>query len=739
MQTNPIQRYMVRALFYEWQRRLTVFFVCILLYQYAVWFSEYWLDTTEKMIKYAFVGIFIMELIPRLHWTIRRLGQCAAIVGAHFYFLDYEPVWNGIRPIGALIPALWANMVQITPFIWFSLGLWLVYLVALWWVKAKLRIFLLIVGSVIIFGVVDSFSLHIFWDQVAFIIFSGLGLLIVHHFEHFRNHNPSSWEYFKEYPAMIATPIVLLIVVVMTAGVLAPNITPVITDPYTAWKSMKGEPVFTGGKGVVNVAGSAAKNASSGYSRDDAELGGGFDFDFTPVMEVDTTHSSYWRGETKSVYTGKGWERSESERNTPFDTVVSGADLPKDSKYDISQLQAEEVKATFTILKESYPVMFGAYSVQQVELPEWGENGTIIPVRWVPGHEELWWEKMGKEDPKQYSIVSRMPVIDVERMRASTEEPGSTKEFENYLQLPDSLPARVKQLALDLTQAEGNSYDKVKKIESYLRDNFPYNNKPDLSRARSEDFVDSFLFEVKEGYCDYYSTAMVVLTRSAGIPARWVKGYTAGDPPVRDEFGFIPQELLDLEGPGIYKVRNADAHSWVEVYFPGWGWIPFEPTAGFSLPTIESQAEASADFVAADEVDASDASFDFAVLRRWVPAAAAFVLLGFAAWYAIRRSRGMASFIRGLARMEEGIGLNRKVLVDFEKFLRYCRRKGFVRQEHETARETIRRWTLQNRWLEKDLYVLLALFEKAKYSRSDITDADLETSAKTIRRLREEM
>ncbi|UUZ86752.1 hypothetical protein LJK88_19075 [Paenibacillus sp. P26] len=117
-----------------------------------------------------------------------------------------------------------------------------------------------------------------------------------------------------EYPASIAAPIIALISLTVFVGSIMPEIRPLVTDPYTAWRMYRGEPMnFTTGKGL-EVSPTEAADSSSGYSRSDSSLGGGFQFDYTPVMTVDTTHRGYWRGETRSLYTGKGWEESESER-----------------------------------------------------------------------------------------------------------------------------------------------------------------------------------------------------------------------------------------------------------------------------------------------------------------------------------------------------------------------------------------------------------------------------------------
>jgi transglutaminase-like putative cysteine protease len=123
---------------------------------------------------------------------------------------------------------------------------------------------------------------------------------------------------------------------------------------------------------------------------------------------------------------------------------------------------------------------------------------------------------------------------------------------------------RIHQLALKVTSAAGaiTPYDKAKAIESYLRDNYKYNL--DVKTPVGQDPLDYFLFVSKQGYCEFFASAMGDMLRSLGIPTRLVNGF----------------------GPGTYDtttnawiVRGEDAHTWVETYFPGFGWIPFEPTA----------------------------------------------------------------------------------------------------------------------------------------------------------------
>ena len=135
--------------------------------------------------------------------------------------------------------------------------------------------------------------------------------------------------------------------------------------------------------------------------------------------------------------------------------------------------------------------------------------------------------------------------------------------YAKYLELPSTLPTRVTNLAYSITSSATNNYDKVKMIETYLATNMKYTLTPPQN-PKSQDFVDYFLFDSKQGYCTYYATAMAVLVRSLGIPARYVEGYLMPDQ--KDA------------ASGLYVVTNERAHAWVEVYFEGVGWVQFEPT-----------------------------------------------------------------------------------------------------------------------------------------------------------------
>lgn len=148
-----------------------------------------------------------------------------------------------------------------------------------------------------------------------------------------------------------------------------------------------------------------------------------------------------------------------------------------------------------------------------------------------------------------------------ELRQASTNLPDWV--VQRYLQLPNTISARTSDLALDVTADAQTTYDKAKAVETYLRQNIVYDTTVQAP-PDDEDVVDYLLFEDPRGYCEHYASAMTVMLRSLGIPARIVSGYAPGD--------FDPER-------GGYLYLQSNAHAWVEVFFPGYGWIPFEPTA----------------------------------------------------------------------------------------------------------------------------------------------------------------
>ncbi len=258
-----------------------------------------------------------------------------------------------------------------------------------------------------------------------------------------------------------------------------------------------------------------------------------------PMTEVPR---HYWRSMTYDWYFGRGWATS----NTALVDHAAGETLT-----DVQGDYLQPLRQTVRLVGDQAG---GIVFVDGVLVSV--DQDFSAALRWGD-------EVYGATTPaRSYTADSLINVASVEQLRAASPDYPETI-LERYLELPADEPERVIALARSLTATEPTEYDRAVAIEQYLRQ-FPYTlDVP--TPGPSDDIADYFLFNLQEGYCDYYATAMVVLARAAGLPSRLVVGYVNGryDPAV-----------------ARYIVTAADAHAWPEIYFPGYGWIQFEPTGG---------------------------------------------------------------------------------------------------------------------------------------------------------------
>jgi hypothetical protein len=173
--------------------------------------------------------------------------------------------------------------------------------------------------------------------------------------------------------------------------------------------------------------------------------------------------------------------------------------------------------------------------------------------------------------PIAYDVVSEAGLPSARDLeRSSTQYPEQIRLV--YLRLPHTMDPRVGELAATITSSTDNNYDRANAIQSYLRGNFKYTlDPPEIEPA---DPVGSFLFRSKSGYCEYFAAAMAVMLRTLNVPSRLVNGFQTGS------YNRIGKDFV---------VRARDAHSWVEVYFTGYGWIPFDPTPADPHPVLPGE------------------------------------------------------------------------------------------------------------------------------------------------------
>lgn len=291
-----------------------------------------------------------------------------------------------------------------------------------------------------------------------------------------------------------------------------------------------------------------------------------------PVMDVKVAGiGRYWRATVYDEYNGVGW------RNTQRDN----ADFGPEAVVALPAYAARvPVTQTYTIYRDNTTVLYAMNSVMSLDRPARvvtnelssaqisGSNPPQWPNNGGPFIEEITYLRTDAalDQGQSYQVISTVSEATVGQLQAA----GSAYPVwisERYLQLPP-LTERTQALAQEITAPFDNPYDKAQAIERYLRNNIQYNERI-IAPPPGVDKIDYVLFELKEAYCDYYASAMVTMLRSVGIPARMAAGFARGT----------------FDGDkDAFHVINADAHSWVEVYFPTYGWIEFEPTA--AQPTI---------------------------------------------------------------------------------------------------------------------------------------------------------
>jgi len=307
----------------------------------------------------------------------------------------------------------------------------------------------------------------------------------------------------------------------------------------------------------------------------------------------------YWRGRTYDTFQNGRWI-SKGNLTSTFDP---GAELPPIPALQGRISESFEIFGTFymgTLLTPAQPLWVShAGKIEYTRYPD--DSVDIVSFQAEPP----------ARPGQAYAIQSSLSSPTAEQMRTSSlDYPEWIRT--RYLQLPESITPRTRQLATRITAGSDNPYDKAMAITNYLRNNIDYVEQLENTPPSDQDIIDWFLFDNKKGFCNYYSTAEIILLRAIGIPSRWAVGYAQGEPS-KDSAAVIDSERT------TYLVRQRDAHSWPEVYFQGLGWIEFEPTV--SQPEIErpisNQANISQEGIFTEEADRSlEEEEELALLRE---------------------------------------------------------------------------------------------------------------------------
>ena len=318
--------------------------------------------------------------------------------------------------------------------------------------------------------------------------------------------------------------------------------------------------------------------------------------------------------------------------------------------------------------------------------------------------------------------------------------------MDRYLQLPETFPVEITELAEDISKDHSTVVDKVLSITEYLRSNYTYMDSVDI--PRNAEPIEWFLFDGKTGFCNYYASAEVLLLRSLGIPARLVAGYAQGE----------------TTGGGLtFEVRVRDSHSWVEVYFPNHGWVIFEPTPSQPRMTYEEdegsgETEIALDASAQDEAGSDDgiqypqagigenmpedieiadqSPVDIRKTLIWISAGVLVVFLLFAliqgVFFQVEQNEFPIFLRKRLEKREikipkwldswaefEGLGPVRKIYVKLKRYSRWILDGN---DKAETPREFIQRLAVEVEIEEAQMQVFLEQFHEEVYSSAGPED-----------------
>jgi transglutaminase-like putative cysteine protease len=264
------------------------------------------------------------------------------------------------------------------------------------------------------------------------------------------------------------------------------------------------------------------------------------------LLRIRSSEPLLWRGGTMNHFDGVRWS----------DTTQPAAD---DGEEIAPEVETRPVPQRVQVLNAQTDLIFGGYKIVR----------TSEYLGATPNSDGSWSRDEPFEEGDSYEVLSEIPQPTGAQLRGAGSDYPSTVE-EKFLQLPEDTPPVVSETAdkIQRRYEPATPYDRARAIEQYLIYDGGFTYNLDVSYRRADKAVEEFLGEGKEGFCTQFSTSMALLLRDMNVPSRVVYGSTSGE------------EVSQ----GEYLVRGSNMHTWVEAYFPGVGWYPFNPTPGFSMP-----------------------------------------------------------------------------------------------------------------------------------------------------------
>lgn len=301
------------------------------------------------------------------------------------------------------------------------------------------------------------------------------------------------------------------------------------------------------------------------YPQGPNQLGGKAEPADHPVMLVKTDRKTYLRGSVKNEYTGRNWIDTMAGRRYLWSgmqwrderTAIFDMTLPEGALGENSGLTAHQT-VSVRMLTQSASSLFVPQRIRSLN-----PGGELVPY-FNSGSEVFVTRDLQAEDT--YTVTAPLMLAGDAGLGTliaaceHTEDPRYPQILQSYTVLPEHLQEQVYDIAREACAGAETPYDKAFAIQNYLSRNFRYTL--DVApQPENIDFVSNFLLNTREGYCTYFASAMTVLCRMEGLPARYVEGY-----------------LAEPDKEGHAYVTGLHGHAWTEVYFEGFGWLTFDAT-----------------------------------------------------------------------------------------------------------------------------------------------------------------
>ena len=299
------------------------------------------------------------------------------------------------------------------------------------------------------------------------------------------------------------------------------------------------------------------------YPQGISQLGGPASPSDNPVMQVSAPRAAYLRGVLMNEYDGRSWRNTLGGRRYLWDAsgMVSQRTLLFDQalpSQGLSSALTEPSEVSVRMLGDGASTLFVPQRIRSLRA-----GGELVP--YFTNSSELFATR-NLQPGDTWSVSAPLflagdpglgTLVDA---AAATEDPRWDAVLETYTALPAHLEEPVWQMAAEITDGLVSPYEKAFALQNYLTRNYRYTLEAEYQPANI-DFVTNFLFGTREGYCTYFASALTVLCRMAGLPARYVEGY-----------------LAEPDARGEALVTGHNAHAWTEVYFRGFGWLTFDAT-----------------------------------------------------------------------------------------------------------------------------------------------------------------